>query len=371
MAKRIIVSVISELTTDQRVIRISSTLQNMGFDVTVIARALSDSLPLGNYPFKSKRIKCRFKKGVMAYAEFNFKLFWVLLFAKTDYLLSNDLDTLSPNFLVSKLRNKFLFYDTHEYFTGVPELTSSPFKHKIWRKLEDILLPRLKVIYTVNDSVKKKYESIYPTLHLKIVRNIPPKESVIPVNKPREWQGKIILLIQGIGIHPGRGGMELLLAMPFLPEQYRLVYIGGGLEWDSIELKRKELQLEKRVEMRAKVAPEILKKYTPLADIGFTLDGLQDDNYLFNLPNKLFDYIHAGIPVIATPIPEVKKIVEQYKIGICIENLDPKEIAFAVEKLMGNKSQYDSYKNNTLKASNELCWQNEQKEIIEIYKSYL
>ncbi len=371
MAKKITVSVISELTTDQRVIRISTTLREMGFDVMVVARQLKGALPLGNYSFKSKRIVCFFRKGVLAYAEFNFKLFWYLLFTKTDYLLSNDLDTLSPNFIVSRLRNKFLFYDTHEYFTGVPEVTASPLKQKLWKTLEDLLLPKLKVAYTVNESVKNKYESIYPSMGLKIVRNISLKENIIPHAIPKEWEGKIVLLMQGIGMNPGRGGMELLLAFQHLPQSYRLIYIGWGLEWEAIDAKRKELGLEHRVEMHAKMPPEELKRFTPLAHIGFTLDGSKDENFLFNLPNKLFDYIHAGVPVISTSIPEVKKIVEQYQIGICLENLDSKATARAIEQFINNTDQYNTFKKNTLLAAKELCWQNEKNKLIDIYKPYL
>ncbi|TXH20918.1 MAG: glycosyltransferase [Chitinophagaceae bacterium] len=369
--KKIIVSVISELTTDQRVIRICTTLEQMGFEVFVIARALKGAMPLGEYKFKASRISCFFKKGILAYTEFNIKLFIKLLFSKTDFLLANDLDTLTPNFIISKIKNKTLFYDTHEYFTGVPELTQSPFKQKVWQKLEDLMLPRIKYLYTVNDSVKNKYKSIYPTTHFKIIRNIPPKIMIEPYPIPKHWEGKIILMMQGIGINPGRGGMELLLAFNQLPQNYQLVYIGGGLEWKDIKDKRDALGLTQRVDMLEKLPPEQLKKYTPLAHIGFTLDGFENENYLFNLPNKIFDYIHAGVPVIATPIPEVKKIVEQYQIGFCLKNTNPKEMATAIEQFIINSSYYNTCKQNTIKAAEVLCWQNEQEKLIEIYKPFL
>ena len=155
-SKTITVSVISDLTTDQRVIRICDTLQKMGFNVFVIARSFKNSLPLDKYSFKATRIQCYFRKGIMQYAEFNFKLFCKLMFCKTDYLLANDLDVLIPNYVLGKVRSKFLFYDTHEYFTGVPELKNSHVKRKVWKFFEDIIFPKLKVVYTVNNSVKNK-----------------------------------------------------------------------------------------------------------------------------------------------------------------------------------------------------------------------
>ena len=92
--KKITVSITSDLTTDQRVIRICTTLQQMGFDVKVVARGFKDSLALDIYPFTATRIKCFFRKGFLQYAEFNTRLFFALAFAKTDYYLANDLDTL-------------------------------------------------------------------------------------------------------------------------------------------------------------------------------------------------------------------------------------------------------------------------------------
>jgi len=371
MAKKLItVSVISELTTDQRVIRICTTLQQMGFDVKVIARKFSNSLPLDSYFFKAKRIRCYFRKGFLQYAEFNTKLLFKLLFSKTDYLLSNDLDTLVPNYIVSRLRRKKIFYDTHEYFTGVPELTSHPLKKRIWKFFENRIFPRLPVVYTVNESVKNKYQQEYRN-SISVIRNVPATANIVPKKIPEHWKGKIILLMQGIGINPGRGGLELLETLKYLPANYHLVYIGGGTQWDTIANMRKEWQLEDRVEMIAKVPPAELKRYTPLASLGFTLDGFESENYLFNLPNKIFDYIHAGVPVVATPIPEVKLIIEQYDCGICLISQATRDIARQIEELMNNQQEYQRLKKNTTLAAKELCWENEQQKLIAIYQPYL
>jgi glycosyltransferase involved in cell wall biosynthesis len=368
--KLITVSVISELTTDQRVIRICTTLQQMGFDVKVIAREFSTSLPLDNYLFKADRIRCYFKKGFLQYAEFNTKLFFRLLFLKTDYLLSNDLDTLVPNYIVSRVRRKKIFYDTHEYFTGVPELTNHPFKKRVWKFFENRIFPRLPIVYTVNESVKNKYQQEYGN-HIGVIRNVPVTVSVIPKEMPEHWKGKIILLMQGIGINPGRGGLELLETMKYLPDNYHLVYIGGGTQWDVIAEKRKEWGLGERVEMISKLPPAELKRYTPLASLGFTLDGFESENYLFNLPNKIFDYIQAGVPVVATPIPEVKLIIEQYACGICLLSQATPDIARQIQELMNDTHRYQLLKKNAILAAKELCWENEQQKLIAVYQAWL
>lgn len=368
--KIITVSVISELTTDQRVIRICSTLQEMGFDVKVIARKFSDSLPLDRYDFGATRIRCFFRKGFMQFAEFNTKLFFHLLFSKTDYFLANDLDSLIPNYIVSNLRRKKLFYDTHEYYTGVPELKDSPVKRRIWKFFEDWIFPKLKVVYTVNDSIRKLYQEEYGN-SISVIRNVPVSMAIDSKPMPEHWKGKVILLMQGIGIHPNRGGLELLEMMKFLPDKYYLVYIGGGSLWNTIVKKRKEWGLENKVEMISKMPPVQLKQYTQLAHVGFSLDGFENINYLYNLPNKLFDYIHAGVPVIATAIPEVKAILEQYKCGICFKTQNPKEMAEQVVEQMENNECYQKMKENTAIAARDLCWEKEKNKLIDIYQPFL
>lgn len=369
-AKKITVSVISDLTTDQRVIRICSSLQEMGFDVDVIARSFPNSLPLDKYPFEASRIRCFFRKSFLQYAEFNLKLFFRLLFCKTDYLLANDLDVLLPNYLISQWRNKKIFYDTHEYFTGVPELRQSPFKKKVWKKIEDHIFPKLPVVYTVNDSVRETYEKEYGN-SLSVVRNVPITEIIEPIPLPEHWKGKYILLMQGAGINQGRGGMELLEAMRYLDDRFLLVYIGSGTLWETIQEHISIWKLANRVEMIGKLRPYELKQYTRLAHLGFSLDSFEDINYLFNLPNKIFDYMHASVPVVATAIPEVKKIIKQFDCGICLETLEPQKIAAEVQQLLNDKQHYDQLKLNCGTAARELCWENESKKLKEIYQPYL
>ncbi len=368
--KKITVSVITDLATDQRVIRICTSLQNMGFDVFVIARQLSNSLPLEKYPFTATRFRCYFEKGTMQYAEFMCKLFFRLLFTKTEYLLANDLDTLLPNFLVSKLKNKYLFYDTHEYFTGVPELADSPVKRKIWKKLENWLFPKLKTVYTVNDSVKNEYQKDY-NIPIGVIRNVPVTKRIVPASLPDNWKNKIILLAQGAGLNEGRSCIEMINALPYLDNRFHLVFIGGGTRWQQLKQRRKELQLEHRIDMMERMLPSLLKTYTPLAHLGISLDSFTDKNCLFNLPNKVFDYIQAGVPLFATAIPEIKRIVDEYHCGICITDTSPKAMAERITALFSDEEYYKLLKLNTCLAANELCWEKEEEKLKEMYWPFL
>ena len=368
--KKITVSVITDLATDQRVIRICTTLQKMGFDVHVIARKLHASLPLETYAFTASRIRCYFTKGTMQYAEFMTKLFFCLLFTKTDYLLANDLDTLLPNYLTSKLRGKYLFYDTHEYFTGVPELDNSPRKKAIWKRIEDWIFPKLETVYTVNLSVKNEYEKEY-NVPVGVIRNVPFTKQIIPATLPDNWKDKIILLAQGAGLNEGRSCIEMIDAMSYLDDRFHLVFIGSGNYWEQLKQRRNELHLEHRIDMMERMLPSILKTYTPLAHLGISLDSFHHKNFLFNLPNKVFDYIHAGVPLFATAIPEIKHIIDEYQCGVYITDTSPKAIAECITELFVDEELYLFFKNNTKQAAKKLCWEKEEEKLKAIYQQFI
>ena len=158
---------------------------------------------------------------------------------------------------------------------------------------------------------------------------------------------------------------------PYLDERFHLVFIGGGTQWDILKQRRKELHLEHRIDMMERMLPSLLKTYTPLAHLGISLDSFTDKNCLFNLPNKVFDYIQAGVPLFATAIPEIKHIVDQYQCGICITNTSPQFIAKTINDLFADEAYYQLLKANTAKASKELCWEKEEEKLEAIYQPFV
>ncbi len=173
--KRIIISVTNDLVADKRINKVANSLQKKGFEVICIGRELAKSLPV-KFEYPHKRFRLPFHAGLLFYASYNIRLAFFLLFARADIFLSNDLDTLPANFLISKLRNKKLVYDSHELFTEVPELVNRKKTQQVWLKIEKHILPKVKYAYTVCDSIAKIYSDKYK-INMGVVRNIPEKKN--------------------------------------------------------------------------------------------------------------------------------------------------------------------------------------------------
>ena len=370
-ANRVFVSVSNDLFSDMRVDKICNTLVSMGFEVTLVGRKLSDSLELSPRNYQTKRIKLIFKKGALFYAELNLRLFFYLLFKKQGVLLSNDLDTLLANYWVSKLRGSELVYDSHEYFTEVPELKEGSFSKNTWLKIERFIFPKLKSVYTVCDSIADTYKEKYG-VDVKVVRNIPRrKEKVNYVSRAELGlpSDKHILLLQGAGINLDRGAEEMVEAMKYLPINYLFVIVGGGDVFEKLKEIIATNQLESKVLIKGKIPYQELVQYTHAADLGLSLDKNTNLNYEYSLPNKLFDYLHHETPVLASNLTEIRKIIEEHEVGWILKNHNPEIIANQIQEIFEDMSNFEKKKRNTSAAAEKLTWENEELVLKQIYAS--
>ena len=369
--KRVIVSVINDLVTDQRVNKSCLTLQKMGYEVLLVGRKQRKSPPMDERSYASRRMRLLFEKGPLFYAEYNIRLFFFLLFHKATLLLSNDLDTSLPNFFVSKLKGIKMIYDSHEYFTETPELVDRPRVQKVWKRIEGYVVPRLKEMITVCDSIADLFHEKYGIV-CHVVRNIPPRAS-LPQKGERNAldlpDDKHLLVLQGSGINIQRGAEELVEAMQYLEDCFLMV-IGGGDVLPTLKQMTSDLHLTDRVRFFPRMPYQQMMAYTQLAELGFVLDKDTNLNYRFCLPNKLFDFIQAGVPVVASNLVEVGKIIKKYDIGLFIPDHDPKSIANTIRSGLDDDAQRALWQEGLARAAEDLCWENEQQTLIEIYKHY-
>ena len=366
--KKAVVSVTNDLITDQRVQRTISVLRAQSYEVTFVGRELPGSLPV-DLPCETRRFRLWFKKGFLFYASYNLRLFFFLLGRRYDLYLSNDLDTLLPNYLICQWRKKPLVYDAHEYFTGVPEIQSRPFVKWVWTRLERWIFPKLKHVVTVNNSIAQLYEKEYGILP-KVVRNISDSRLPNTLSSREELElpeDAYILINQGAGINMDRGMEEMIQALCLLPDHYFLLLVGKGDVIESLKSMVMELSLAERVKFVPPQAYLKMLQYTMVADCGISLDKALSPNYRYSLPNKLFDYIKCGIPVMGSNVVEVANIIKAYGIGEVCEEVKPELIAETVLKISSNVRS--DYEEGLQLAALENNWESERKVWEELFRS--
>lgn len=361
--KKVIVSVINDLVTDQRVSRTCHELHDLGYDVLLVGRQLPNSLPMPVVPYSVKRMKMIFKSGPLFYAFYNWRLFWLLLFKRADILWSNDLDTLLANYVASKFKKKAtLVFDSHEYFTEVPELENNKFAKNVWKKIEKWIVPKLNHCITVNESIAGLFNKQYGK-QFAVVRNVPVRNNLSKTKTRLELgipEDKFVIILQGSGINVDRGAEELVNAFSLLPENFHLLVVGNGDVLPILKKIATELNIESKISFVPKQPYAMLVQYTMNADAGVTLDKDTNINYRFSLPNKIFDYIQCGIPVISSNLVELKKIIDEYEVGIIIPHVTPEDIANGILHLHKDVELFKKIKHNTAPAAEKLNWENEK-----------
>lgn len=364
--KKVSLSVINDLVTDNRVHKVSVSLMKMGFEPVLIGRILPESQPVQR-EYATQRMRLLFRKGPQFYFEYNCRLFFRLLKIKPDIFVANDLDTLPANYLASHLRRKPLVYDSHEYFTEVPELIGRPVVRAIWKMIEKWLVPKVSAAYTVSGSIAEAYHDLYG-VNFRVVRNLPsclPSE-IAKSEKVTVPEAPKIILYQG-ALNLGRGIEAAIRAMHFMDDA-ELWLAGDGDITEQLKELVAEQQLEQKVKFLGRLPLQELQEITRKADLGISLEEDLGLNYRFALPNKLFDYIQAGVPVLVSNLPEMKRVVEQYQIGVIAESHQRKELAEKMKSALFNPEKIAEWKKNLAVAAGELCWEKQEEELLQIYQ---
>jgi glycosyltransferase involved in cell wall biosynthesis len=182
-------------------------------------------------------------------------------------------------------------------------------------------------------------------------------------------QNKNMLIFQGAGINAFRGAEELVQSMLFLDARYfHLIIIGGGDVFEKLEKLIDQHQLTEKITLIPKVPFTLLGHFTRKAHLGLSIDKPSVLNHRFSLPNKLFEYLHAGVPVLASRLIEQEKIIIQYDVGDFIEDHQPEHIAQKIKQIFADPELLNRWKRNTLRVREEMNWENESKIILEIFK---
>ena len=361
--ERLICTVTNDLTYDQRMIRICTSLSRAGYTVTLVGRQRPGSVPLAERPFAQVRLRCHFDTGKLFYLEYNLRLWWWLARQRFDAVCAVDLDTILPAFFWCRLRGKPCVYDAHEYFTEVPEVVRRPMVQRIWSAVARLTIPRLRYAYTVGPELARIFEERYGT-PFAVVRNVPFARADFP--DPPKPHPRIILY-QG-ALNEGRG-LETAIAAMQQVENAVLWLAGEGDCSQTLREQVQELELEAKVRFLGYLQPEELRDITPKAYIGLNLLENRGLSYYYSLANKAFDYLQAGVPAIHMAFPEYEALHRAHPGFLLLDKLEPSALATVLNQLLQDEALYKKLREACRLAAAELTWEREEGRLLEVYQS--
>lgn len=355
---RIIFTVTNDLTYDQRMARICSSLSDAGYDVLLIGRKLPKSLPLKKTSYSQKRLRCFFQKGPAFYTEYNFRLFVYLLFQKCKLICAIDLDTIVPCLLMSRLKNTKRIYDAHELFCEMKEIVSRPRVYRIWKLIERNTVPAFQLGYTVNGIIADEFRRLYK-VHYEVISNMP-----IPYDLSIPHKQEKYILYQG-AVNEGRCFETLIPAMKDVDA--RLIICGDGNFMEQAKNLCRLLSMEDKIVFTGSIVPDELKSFTINAYLGVTLFDDTGLSNFYSLANRFFDYMNAGVPQVCVDYPVYREIVKDHPFAMLIPDTSSQTITEALNKLLHDQELYDNLQRHCLEARKLLNWKQEEKKLLSFY----
>lgn len=360
MKKKIVFLVSNDLSFDQRMRKICTSLAASGFEIELVGRNRKNSIDLKPEPYKQTRLNLFFEKGKLFYVELNLRFIAYLLSRTFDGVCAIDLDTIVAAGIVARIKNKKLIYDAHEYFTEVPEVIRRPLVQKVWKWVENTFVPWSSLNYTVSETLADLFNKKY-RINFEVIRNFP---LYIAKRRDRSSKRPFQIIYQG-ALNEGRGLESLLIAMQEIDAH--LTIAGDGDIASSLVTLSKKLQLEGKVTFTGLLHPDELKVLTAKSQIGINLLENKGLSYFYSLSNKFTDYVHAGIPQVCIAFPEYEKLNAQYQVAVLIKTIDPQEIKEAISRIVNDSKFYAVLEKNCEVCTAELNWQHEEKKLIAGY----
>ena len=349
---RIAVLVSNDLVFDQRVRKTCATLMESGWEPVLIGRRMTRGAPRSiDRPYASRRMWLGFHSGPLFYLSLQWGLHRTLRALQREggvhAVWANDLDTLGPALKAARKYGWRLAYDSHEWFTEAEGLQGKPMKRAAWRWWERRCFKGLDRMLTVNGAIAKAYKEEYG-LEVDVVPNVPEKA---PAAQPLDrsylgWpEDEPVLLMQGAFMDRDRGALDAVRALALL-QRGHLALIGAGPEHEAAPALAEKLGVRARLHVHERMPFEQLRRCTAAADVGLSLDRSTAGNFKFSLPNKLFDYLHAGIPVVCSDLPVAGQLVRGERIGEVAKGANGEDaiaasIADAVNRVLDQMPQQD------------------------------
>jgi len=288
---------------------------------------------------------------------------------KPDVFMAVDLPVLGVTRWAAENAGAQLIYDSHELFA---EQEQSEWEKARWRQIETTHIQSCDAVITVNRSIARELEHRYSIPVVNVVYNavrLPPaldRSSLFHRIYGLSPDSKIVLL-QG-GLSPGRNLEALVEAMRFVSDSIvHLVILGNGEMLQRLKAITHRFGLFERVHFHPAVPQERLLAYTAAADVGVIPYLATCMNNLFCTPNKLFEYIAAGVPILANDLPEISRVVVGHDIGRVGDMGSAKKIADLIEDCFKCEGRLGHWRSNLQSVREILSWQQEEKMVLKIF----
>ena len=359
--KSALILFLGNINYDSRCMNLYKSLKDRGYDVKVVAFdwltegfvSLKDDISI--YKLRKKNLSLTF------YLKFSAVLTYRLMFSRYSICFAEDIYTLPFACIVNVFKRGKIIYDSRELFGYLAGLTGRKIIQRILRLIEKTFIKRVSQVVVTGEMDAEFIKDEYGINNIIVVRNLPLYKKIDTAFDFRGKYGidkkKKILIYQGM-IHHGRG-LKIIFDQLKDTDYYVLIILGHGDNYEFYKNLSVKLDVDKKVIFAGKVGQEDLLNYTAGADAGISLIENISLSYYYALPNKLFEYIAAGIPVIASNLPQMKKVVEEYKVGIVVDPSDAASLSAELRKFYEDEAMYDEYKKNCAKAAGELNWQKE------------
>lgn len=359
----------NDIATDARALNIASAMNKTGMKVCIISYYTSKKDKLVNiegidvYNIK----KSGAPRLALRWIKFYLRALKAGKLITAGYYWAADLYSLSVARKMAASEKKFLYYDSREIYSSLASLASKPLEQRILAWLEKKWVKDVdKIIVSGELDAEYLKENLISGKPYYTVMNVPPYKYKPAANKIREHypeatSGKKILIYQGM-ISEGRGISSIVQALPYL-EDCILFIIGEGDFTQIIQNTALSLNVNDRVLIYGMVPYKELPLWTASADIGISIIKPVSYSYNLALPNKLFEYIMAGIPSLITELPAMQAILDKYKIGYSVKpNVSPQDIARAITYI-NIPENYSHFVSECEKAAKEYCYE-KQMEVV-------
>lgn len=356
---------LNQLDLERRILNQAESAYSKKWQVVIIAHGQHNQPKQQLLPFGTlNRVTTGwFQAGPLKFVIFNIKLFWVLLIGRYSIVHCHDLWTLPAAALISYFSRFRLIYDAHEFYAGLEIFTHRKIRKSLWMFAEKLFIKSAAAVITVSEPIGILFRKRYPDLkHVYILRNLP-KSQRVEATKLKSPNHQLVFHGH---FKPGRGLKNLFLALRDT-EAVELTLIGGGeLKENLIELSRSQ-GLNSRIHFKDYIPPDELVAFIAQFDIGIVLFQPSSLNYAHALPNKLFEYLMAGLPVLASNIDTLSAYINQFDFGITVDPDDVRAITEGIQTMITAPVKMKNWHQNALSASEVLNWEQEEHKLIEIY----